>query len=103
MKFEYPYEVSRDDARVRLEALGEYLYNRHGIKVTWSDGDKARFSGKYLLVTIDGELTIEDGKVHFSGKDPGMLLRKRAVNYLKDKLATYLNPATAPEDLPRNG
>ena len=101
MKFEYPYKVPREDARVRLEALGQYLHNRHGIKVTWSDGDKAQFSGKYMLVTIDGELTIQDNQVTFSGKDPGMLLRKRAVNYLKDKLATYLNPATAPDALPR--
>lgn len=101
MKFEYPYEVSREEARVRLEALGEYLTNRHGITAIWDSSDKGRFSGKYMLVTIEGELTIEDGKVTFSGKDPGMLLRKRAKQYLQDKLSTYLNPNTPVDQLPR--
>lgn len=103
MKFEYPYEVPRDEARVRLEALGDYLHNRHGIKVSWPSEDQAKFSGRYLVVTIDGSLTVGDGVVNFEGKDPGMLWRKRAIKYLKDKLATYLDPNTPPESLPRKG
>lgn len=101
MKFEYRYDVPRDDARIRLEALGEYLNNRHGIRVSWSD-DKAQFSGKYLVVNIEGELTLEDDVVKFSGKDPGLLWRKRAMKYLQDKLAQYLDPNTPVEALPRN-
>jgi hypothetical protein len=102
MKFEYRYDVPRDDARIRLEALGEYLKNRHGIRVSWGEDDKARFSGKYLVVNIDGELTLGDGIVNFNGKDPGVLWRKRAMKYLQDKLAAYLDPNTPVEDLPRD-
>ena len=101
MKFEYSYEVSREDARARLEALGDYLNNRHGINASWTEEYKGRFTGKYMMVTIDGELDIQEGKVNFSGKDPGMLLRKRAIKYLKGKLATYLDPNTPIEQLPR--
>jgi hypothetical protein len=101
MKFEYVFEVSREDARIRLSALGEYLQNRHGIQISWTDENKARFTGKYLVVKIDGELTLAEGKLDFQGKDPGMLWRKKAVKYLKEKLETYLDPNTPPEQLPR--
>jgi len=102
MKFEYPYEVSREDARLRLDALGSYLRERHGIAISWLDDNKASFSGKYLVVKIEGELTLRDGMVDFSGKDPGMLWRNKATTYLKDKLATYLDPRTPIDKLPRS-
>lgn len=102
MQFEYRYEVPRSDARVRLEVLGEYLNNRHGIKVSWVEDTKARFTGKYLVVSIDGELTLGDGIINFNGKDPGLLWRKRAITYLKEKLTTYLDPNTPVERLPRD-
>ena len=56
--------------------------------------------GKYLLVVIQGEMKIEDALIHFDGKDPGMLWRKKAVKYLKEKLAFYLDPNTPIEELP---
>ena len=102
MKFDYPYTVPREEVRVRLEALGDYLYNRHGIRIEWASDDKVRFSGKYLVVTVEGEMTIDDGVVHFRGKDPGMLWRKKAMQYLQGKLGAYLDPNTPPASLPRD-
>ena len=100
MEIEYPYTLSDDDARARLELLGTYLTNRHGIKVTWSDPTKARFSGKYLLVRIEGDLSLGGGKAHFKGEDPGFLWRKKATEYIKEKLEKYLDPKTEASTLP---
>jgi hypothetical protein len=89
------------DARARLEVLGEYLHNRHGIKVTWN-GDKARFAGKYLVVKIDGEMSVSPTAVQFKGEDPGFLWRKKAVEYIEGKLKAYLDPKVTISDLPRS-
>ena len=88
------------DARARLEVLGEYLHNRHGIKVTWN-GDKARFAGKYLVVKIDGEMSVGPNAVRFKGEDPGFLWRKKATEYIEGKLKAYLDPKVTISDLPR--
>jgi hypothetical protein len=99
MDFDYPYQLDKEEARARLGRLGQYLQNRHGIAVSWN-GDRGHFSGKYLVVHIDGELILDDGVVHVSGKDPGFLWRKRASDYLKRKLASYLDPSVATDQLP---
>ena len=100
MEIDFPYAVSEADARARLEILGQYLVNRHGIKVTWVDATRARFSGKYLLVKIEGDLSMGNGRAQFKGEDPGFLLRGRAKEYIHNKLAAYLDPKTAVSDLP---
>ena len=101
MEIDFAYApLSEDDARSRLEILGTYLVNRHGIKVTWLDPARARFSGKYLVVKIDGELTLKDGRAQFKGEDPGFLWRNRAKDYIHGKLAKYLDPKTAASELP---
>lgn len=100
MEIDYPYTLSDDEARARLEILGTYLTNRHGIKVTWSEPTKARFSGKYLLVRIEGDLSLGSGRARFKGEDPGFLWRKKATDYIKEKLEKYLDPKTAAADLP---
>lgn len=100
MEIEFPYAFSDQDALSRLQILGQYLTSRHGIDVTWIDASRARFSGKYLVVTINGELSIGSGRAHFKGEDPGFLWRKRASEYIRSKLATYLDPAVAVTDLP---
>ncbi|HEU4406027.1 MAG TPA: polyhydroxyalkanoic acid system family protein [Polyangiaceae bacterium] len=92
--------LSRDDAKARLEALGEYFQNKHGLSVAWQ-GDAASVRGKYLVVTIDGTMRFEGDKVVFEGQDPGMLWRGKAKDYLSDKLAKYLDPSRALADLPR--
>ena len=100
MEIDFRYSLSDDDARSRLEILGQYLGNRHGIQVTWVAPTRARFSGKYLVVRIDGELTVGNGQAQFRGEDPGFLWRNRAKDYIQNKLAKYLDPKAEPSQLP---
>jgi Putative polyhydroxyalkanoic acid system protein (PHA_gran_rgn) len=100
MEIDFRYALTDEDARSRLEILGKYLGNKHGIQVTWVDQKRARFSGKYLVVKIDGELTVGEGKAQFRGEDPGFLWRNRAKDYIQGKLAKYLDPALTAGDLP---
>jgi hypothetical protein len=102
MKVEYPLgSLSREDAKARLQALGEFLQNKHGINVTWS-GDSATVKGKYLVVAIDGALAFQGNQAVFEGKDPGFLWRGKAKDYLHNKLSAYLDPATPLAELPRS-
>ena len=101
MKIDFSHRLSQDDARARLKALGDYLQNHHGIGVTWSDADHARVTGKYLVVSIEGTVTLENGLVVFEGKDPGFLWRGKAKDYLLGKLKKYLDPQTTLDSLPR--
>ncbi len=101
MKIEHRFTVPREEARQRLEALGQYLGKKYGINFNWDGGDKASFKGKYTIVTIEGTLTLGDGKVIFDGKDPGFLWRNKAKDYIEAKLRTYLDPSRALESLPR--
>jgi hypothetical protein len=100
MEIDFPYALSDQDARARLDVLGLYLNNRHGIQVTWLPDGRARFNGRYLVVKIDGELTLGDGHARFRGEDPGFLWRTRAKDYIQGKLAKYLDPNVAIADLP---
>ncbi|MCX5744908.1 MAG: polyhydroxyalkanoic acid system family protein [Proteobacteria bacterium] len=100
MEIDFPYSLSDEEARARLEVLGQYLANRHGIKVTWADPTKARFMGKYLVVKIDGELSLGSGMAKFRGEDPGFLWRNRAKDYIQGKLAKYLDPKNDAATLP---
>jgi hypothetical protein len=101
MKLEYAHSLEQADARNRLQALGEYLTNRHKIAVTWN-GDRATFQGRFKrIVKIRGELSVADGVVLFSGEDPGIAWRGQATKYIKKKLAAYLDPATPAEELKR--
>jgi putative polyhydroxyalkanoic acid system protein len=100
MEIDFPYAFSDQDARLRLELLGKYLVNKHGIKVTWLDDARAQFSGKYLVVKIEGTLTLDKGCARFRGQDPGFLWRSRAKDYIEGKLAKYLDPKAQPDQLP---
>jgi hypothetical protein len=100
MEIDFKYALEDVEARARLEILGQYLQNKHGIKVTWTEDTKVRFSGKYLVVKIDGELTVRNGLAQFRGEDPGFLWRGRAKEYIESKLAKYLDPKVTPAELP---
>ena len=99
MKFDFPHTLDSTDALDRLHRLGQYLHRRHGIAVSWSAA-RGSFRGRYLVVAIEGELDVAEGVVRVSGKDPGFLWRKKAVEYLRRKLAMYLDPTTPPAELP---
>ena len=101
LRIEHPLgTMSQAEAKDRLTAMGEYFTNKHGIQVTWT-GDNATVKGKYLVVTIDGGLRFEGGKAVFEGKDPGMLWRGKAKDYIAGKIQKYLDRGTKLEDLPR--
>ena len=100
MEIDFQYVLSDQDARSRLTLLGEYLENKHGIKVTWVDDTRARFSGKYMMVKIEGELALGNSRATFKGEDPGFLLRNRAKDYIHGKLAKYLDPKVSAAELP---
>jgi hypothetical protein len=101
LRIEYPLgSLSKDDALARLKAMGEYFSNKHGIGVTWN-GERAAVKGKYLVVSIEGSLSFDGAKAVFDGKDPGMLWRGKAKDYLSAKIAKYLDPKTPLDDLPR--
>ena len=100
MEIDYPYSLSDQDALARLQILGTYLQNRHGISVTWVDPTRAKFAGKYLVVKIDGELSLSGGHARFRGEDPGFLWRNKAKDYIKEKLAKYLDPSCELAALP---
>jgi hypothetical protein len=101
LRVEYPLgSLSKDDAKARLVALGEYLQNKHGINVTWN-GDTGAVKGKYLVVSIEGSMFFTADRAVFEGKDPGMLWRGKAKDYLNGKLAMYLDPKKKLEELPR--
>jgi len=101
MKFEYSHNLPKEDVRARVEALGEYLTNRHKIEVVWN-GDRASFHGRFKkLVKIVGEMTFADSKVLFSGVDPGRIWRGQAIKYIQRKLDAYLDPQVPLEALPR--
>jgi hypothetical protein len=97
----YPHTLEPADAQARLHALGEYLANKYGLSVSWTDDETARIIGKYLVVAIDGTLVLEPGEARFSGKDPGLLWRGKARDYLLGKLKKYLDPGTPLTALPR--
>jgi hypothetical protein len=101
LRVEYPLgSLSKDEGMARLAALGEYLQNRHGINVTWR-GESAEIRGKYMVVSIEGSMSLTADKAVFEGKDPGFLWRGKARDYLAGKLAKYLDAATKLEDLPK--
>jgi hypothetical protein len=96
-----PHGFSLADARARLHAMGDYFANKYGLTVTWTGEDEATISGSYLVVTISGTLKLSPNSVSFTGKDPGMLWRGKAKDYLQGKLAKYLDPGNPLEALPR--
>jgi hypothetical protein len=100
MRIEVTHSLPKDDAKARMQALGDYLFNKYDIKVAW-DGDKASANGKYLVVTINGTMTVTDKFVDFEGKDPGFLFRGKAKDYLTGKITTYLDGKTPLDQLPR--
>ena len=100
MEIDFPYSLSDQDAKSRLDILGQYLQNRHGIQVSWLEPTRAKFTGKYLVVKIDGELKIGNGRAQFKGEDPGFLWRNRAKEYIQSKLAKYLDPSNQLAALP---
>lgn len=99
MQFDYPHAVDHEEAIQRLERLGSYLTNRHNIRVEWRDHE-CTINGNYLMIKIEGKMSISPSNIHFDGRDPGMLWRKKAIKYLQEKLEMYLDLNTPIDELP---
>ncbi len=97
---EVPHSLSQAEALERLRALGDYFVNRHGMNMRWESETVGHLAGRYLLIHIEGRFSIEQTRVQLDGKDPGVLLRRKAIDYLTRKISTYLNPATPIDQLP---
>ncbi len=101
LRIECAHDLGIEDARERIRAWGEYLSNKHGIGIEWIGDDEVKVAGKFMVVTIDATVKVEAKRVRFEGKDPGMLWRGKAKEYLERKMAMYLDPDRPLSDLPR--
>ena len=100
LTFSVPHRYSRGEALARIAALGDYFTNKHDAVVTWR-GDAVDIVARYMLVPIEATTTVTDTAVSVDGKDPGFLLRGRALAYLQGKVEMYLDPGTSLDQLPR--
>ncbi|AKU92191.1 polyhydroxyalkanoic acid system family protein [Vulgatibacter incomptus] len=99
MHIDFPTRLPVSEAKARLQRLGEYLQAKHGIGVAWQ-GDEGTIRGRYLVVAIEGTVSVREGMVTFDGKDPGLLWRSKAKEYLTHKMSKYLDPAVPIDMLP---
>ena len=100
IELEVAHSLPITQALERLYALGDYYHHRHGAVVTWSDhvGD---IVVRYLGLRLTVRVRLDDARVTCDAPDPGFLLRKKGLEYLRKKINRYLDPATAVSDLPR--
>lgn len=101
VNIEHNHQFAQDEAKARVQALAEYMSNKHGMQVQWTGDDSFRMQGKYKVVSIDATITLGPNKIQVTGKDPGMLWRGPAKAYITKKLEQYLNPGTSLDSLYR--
>lgn len=102
LQLQVSHTVGRAEAIARAHALGEYFQNRHGMTMTWRSANVGHLEGTFLLIHIDSLFEVDEHEVRLDGKDPGFLLRGKALEYLERKIRTYLDPATPLAELPRS-
>ena len=98
MKEDFYHSLRREDARARLQALGEYWGAHYNVHTEW-DGYRATIRGKVLGIRFHGLVTINLDHVRgelFSGFW-GARLGGRG--YLLRKLKVYLDPHHSLEEL----
>ena len=78
-----------------------YWGKKYGVKATWT-GEVAKFAGKVMGISFDGQLSVLAGKIAGDAIDPGFLLRGQAQKYLVKKFADYLDPSKSVADLSRD-
>ncbi|MCC6620352.1 MAG: polyhydroxyalkanoic acid system family protein [Deltaproteobacteria bacterium] len=100
IELEVAHDLPIEEAHARMLALGEYYHHRHGAVVTWAD-HQGDIAVRYLGIKLHVRVLVEARRVHCEAPDPGFLLRKRGIEYLRKKIARYLDPATAVDALPR--
>lgn len=101
LKFEVTHNLSKDEARSRVEALLDYWGKKYGVRADWNE-DRATLHGKVMGIQIDANLRVDDARVGGEATDPGMLLRGKAQKYLTKKFSDYLDKSRSPADLARS-
>lgn len=101
MKFEVPHQLSKDQARERVNRLLEYWNRKYGIQSDWS-GDRAQVAGKAMGIGINARLEVTDRAITGEASDPGFLFRDKARKYLTDKFNAALDPKAAPDRPPED-
>lgn len=94
------HTLPMDAALARMHALADYYIHRHGATVQWDHG-VGDIHVKYIGVKLLVRVKVDSHCVHCEAPDPGFLLRRRGLDYLRKKLTRYLDPATPVELLPR--
>ena len=97
---EVAHNLPIEQAVERMHALGEYYHHRHAATVTWT-GNAGDIAVRYLGLRLHVIVRVEAQRVFAEAPDPGFLLRKRGIEYLRKKIGRYLDPATAVSDLAR--
>lgn len=92
----YPFDD--DEARARLEALGDYWSKKHGVHTVWS-GMRGRLSGRKLGVKYDATFEISGGAVSVEATFGFLADKLGGPDYVRRKLADYLDPANTIESL----
>jgi hypothetical protein len=92
VEIEHKHPFTHDEARERLKALADYLTNRHGMNIQWTDADRFHLTGKYTVVNLDVSVQVGPNKINVTGPDPGLLLRGAAKAYIARKVSEYLSP-----------
>jgi hypothetical protein len=101
MEVSQTHSFAHEEARERMRALSDYFCNKYGMSCEWTNPDSAKLLGKYLALSIEVHVTLENGLVRVKGTDPGMLLRGTAKRYVAGKLEQYLNKDKKVKNLPR--
>jgi hypothetical protein len=94
-----PTSLPANQVQARINRLIAYLSREIGLKTVWKN-NIAYVQGTYKIVAINAAIVIQPSGVMVVAEDPGMLFRSKAEAYLKEQLATYLNPAVPIERLP---
>lgn len=93
-----PHTLTLEEARARMEALGDYYRARHHASVSWHE-DVVTIDVRYLGVRVSVRARLEAHAVQVDASDPGFLLRSRGAKYLDAKIRRYLHEPLA--TLPR--
>jgi hypothetical protein len=91
LEVRHPHELTRAEARVRMDQLLDYWAKRFGVQRAW-DGDRVVVQGRFWGMDFRALLVIRDREVQAVADDPGTPLRRTAVNYVNGKLRKYLHP-----------
>jgi hypothetical protein len=89
---EFHHSFSRAEARVRIQQLLDYWYQRWGVHRDW-DGDTVHVHGMVMGIPFDARLVVKDHQVFAIASDPGLFLRQMALDYVSRKLRKYLHPS----------